>query len=59
MLDLPFEATQGQLDAQLAVLIGLLILGLFFLLAPGRRRPGRSDRPGAPSQDITKTRRLP
>lgn len=59
MLDFPLEATQGQLDAQLAVLIALFALGLFFLLAPRRRRPGRSDRPGAPSQDTTKTRRLP
>lgn len=55
MPDFPFEIAQGQLDAQLAVLVALLALAFFLLLAPGRRRPGR---PGAPTQDTTKTRRL-
>ena len=59
MPEFPFEITQGQLDAQLAVLVALLALALFFLLAPGPRRQGRPGRPQAPTQDTTKTWRLP
>lgn len=56
MPDLPFDISNGQLDAQFGVLVLLLILALFALLAPVGRKPPR---PGAPTEDTTKTRRLP
>lgn len=46
----------GPIDAQFAVLVILLGLAMFFLLAPV---PGKPQRPGTPTDDTTKTRRLP
>jgi hypothetical protein len=55
MPEFPFEIAQGQLDAQLGVLILLLGLVLAACLLPVSPAP----KPPTPTDDTTKTRRIP